>query len=283
MNTPIRSCLRFPLICLQSLLFLITVPATGQDAAQIESNLNKLFVGKIVTLKHHFETGLLKINAAGAIEGNPEPGTWTLTSKMQTRRIKIKNGKLIISGERLYVRIDADGQHLLHTTRDVDIEVQLPRVTPEDVNAALKSVLLGTDESLADYVPAYWVNYFRPSSPAVSKPAGPLETVAVQKTSTDGKPIRVLSGVLQGKIISQARPAYPGLAKANRIAGQVVFRVIIGKDGTLSDLQIVRAAGMGLDEAAYNAVKQWRYRPYVLNGDPVEVESEITVNFAIGS
>jgi len=73
---------------------------------------------------------------------------------------------------------------------------------------------------------------------------------------------------------------YPPLAKAARIQGRVRLQAIISKQGTIENLQVLIGHPM-LVTAAVQAVRQWRYRPYVLNGEPVEVETEITVNFVL--
>ncbi|HUQ49306.1 MAG TPA: energy transducer TonB [Terriglobales bacterium] len=92
---------------------------------------------------------------------------------------------------------------------------------------------------------------------------------------------RVSSGVMQGLAISQPKPVYPPIAKNARISGSVVLQATISKNGNIENLRLVNGHPM-LVPAAMDAVKQWRYKPYLLNGDPVEVETQITVNFSIG-
>jgi protein TonB len=101
--------------------------------------------------------------------------------------------------------------------------------------------------------------------------------VAVPKAAPPQK-VRVSQGVLQGNILHQVQPQYPPIARAARVAGAVVIKATIGKDGTMKDLQVVSGHPM-LVQAALEAVKQWRYKPWVLNGEPVEVDTVITVNF----
>ena len=84
----------------------------------------------------------------------------------------------------------------------------------------------------------------------------------------------------QGLLIHQVKPTYPPLAKQARIQGAVVLQAVIGKDGTIQNLRVVSGHPM-LTPAAIDAVKQWRYKPYFLNGEPVEVETQITVNFTL--
>ena len=92
--------------------------------------------------------------------------------------------------------------------------------------------------------------------------------------------MRVSQGVSQGLLIHKVQPAYPPLARQARIQGTVVLQALIGKDGAIQNLHVVSGHPM-LTGAALDAVKQWRYKPYFLNGEPVEVETTINVNFTL--
>ncbi len=103
--------------------------------------------------------------------------------------------------------------------------------------------------------------------------------VAVPKVATPTR-VRVSGGVQEGLLVHKIQPTYPPLARTARIQGQVVLQAVISKAGTIENLHLVTGQPM-LVQAAMDAVKQWRYRPYVLNGEPVEVETTITVNFTL--
>src|SRR5215467_1167647 len=103
--------------------------------------------------------------------------------------------------------------------------------------------------------------------------------VAVPKVATPQR-VRVSQGVSQGLLIRKVQPAYPPLARQARIQGNVVLTAQISKQGTIENLQLVSGHPM-LAPAALEAVKQWRYKPYFLNGEPVEVETQITVIFSL--
>ncbi len=90
--------------------------------------------------------------------------------------------------------------------------------------------------------------------------------------------IRVGGAVVDGLLISRVTPVYPELAKTAHIGGQVVIQAVIAKDGTIQDVHVISGHPL-LTQAALDAVKQWKYRPYILNGEPVEVETQITVVF----
>ena len=92
--------------------------------------------------------------------------------------------------------------------------------------------------------------------------------------------IQVPSGTSQGLLIYKVAPTYPPVAREARVQGTVVLQAVIGKDGTIQDLSVISGHPM-LIPAAMDAVKQWRYKPYVLNGEPVLVQTTINVNFEL--
>jgi len=103
--------------------------------------------------------------------------------------------------------------------------------------------------------------------------------VAVPKVATPQR-VRVSQGVSQGLIIKKVQPPYPPLARQARIQGQVILQAEISKDGSIENLRLISGHPM-LAPAAIEAVKQWRYKPYLLNGEPVAVETTVMVNFSL--
>jgi protein TonB len=96
-------------------------------------------------------------------------------------------------------------------------------------------------------------------------------------------PQRVKQGgnVTAASILQQTKPLYPALARQARIQGNVVLHAIIDKDGKVAQLEVISGHPL-LVQSALDAVKQWRYKPTLLNGDPVEVDTTITDTFTMG-
>ncbi|MBI4873528.1 MAG: energy transducer TonB [Acidobacteria bacterium] len=92
--------------------------------------------------------------------------------------------------------------------------------------------------------------------------------------------IRVGGNVQQARLVNQPKPVYPPLAKQARIQGVVRFNAIIGRDGSIMNLQVVSGHPL-LVPSALEAVRQWKYQPTLLNGEPVEVVTQIDVNFTL--
>lgn len=117
-----------------------------------------------------------------------------------------------------------------------------------------------------------------PSAAPPPPPPPPAEK-KVEKPPTPQQ-IRVGGNVQSAKLVRQPKPNYPPLAKQARIQGAVKFQAVIGKDGTIKNLQLVSGHPL-LVQAATDAVKQWVYQPTLLNGEPVEVLTQIDVNFTL--
>ena len=86
--------------------------------------------------------------------------------------------------------------------------------------------------------------------------------------------------VAQANLINSVNPVYPPLARAARVQGVVMLQAVIDKQGTIADLAVLSGHEL-LTQAAIDAVRQWRYRPVLLNGQPVDVVTTITVNFVM--
>jgi protein TonB len=89
-----------------------------------------------------------------------------------------------------------------------------------------------------------------------------------------------VSRMMEGSLIYRVDPVYPSLAKVAGVHGQVEIAAVISRQGEISNLQVVSGHPL-LVRAALDAVRQWRYRPYILNGEAVEVDTTITVNFIL--
>ena len=93
--------------------------------------------------------------------------------------------------------------------------------------------------------------------------------------------LKVSSGVMAGNLVEKTIPQYPSIPRAAGIRGIVVLQATISKSGSIENLRVISGPPM-LQQAAIDAVRSWRYKPYLLNGEPVEVETTINVVFSLG-
>jgi protein TonB len=110
---------------------------------------------------------------------------------------------------------------------------------------------------------------------------GPHPSVSVGSVAPY-KAFNISSGVSEGMLITPIRPVYPAIARAAHVEGTVVVEAVISRNGTIESLHVLRGPTM-LQSAALDAIRAARYKPYRLNGEAVDVQTTITVNFRMGA
>jgi len=119
-----------------------------------------------------------------------------------------------------------------------------------------------------------------PDDPALARPAD-AALVSASIREEDKNKNENGSYVSVGSLVKKTQPDYPLIAKTLRIQGTAVLSAVIGTDGRIHDVETLASPSPLLAKAAEDAVKQWEYKPYLLDGKPVEVETIVNVNFAL--
>jgi protein TonB len=183
--------------------------------------------------------------------------------------------------EPLKQAVERASKHLVHSAPGARPVFVMPRL--ETPTAIPKSISSTPD-------PPEFRNAFSGASP-VSAPFSslggtniesvpPVSTPPVVKPGPVSVPVRVTAGVQSARLVFGPKPVYPPLALTTHTQGTVRIQAIIGRDGAIKNLQVLSGPPL-LIPVAMAAVKQWRYQPTLLNGDPVEVITEVDVNFTL--
>ena len=155
------------------------------------------------------------------------------------------------------------------TDRGVTVPTRIPHFPPQD---------LGPEQPAGNPLIAMDPGPSLPGDPnGVFRNHGPANVVRAEVKG----PVRVPSSLVAGLLIYKVTPNYPAIAKAAGVQGTIVLQAIISKTGTIENLRVASGPPM-LQQASIDAVHNWRYRPYLLNGQPVEVETTINVVFSLG-
>lgn len=165
------------------------------------------------------------------------------------------------------VEASASSMAMPGVTRAPVLTSLLPSFNPSREGAP-ESVSIGTGMSMADSLPGIGLGDGRGHGPAVSVKPAP-------------GPVHVSTGVSEGLLLAPIRPVYPAIARAARVEGTVVVEAVISRAGRIESLRVVSGPAM-LQGAAMDAIREARYRPYRLNGEAVDVQTTITVNFRMG-
>ncbi len=115
---------------------------------------------------------------------------------------------------------------------------------------------------------------------AVAPEAIPASEEIAATQSSQPLRVRISQGVTQGMLLKRVQPIYPEIARANRLEGTVVLKAVIDANGDIAELEAIQGP-IEFVVSAVNGVRQWKYRPYVIQGKPVEVATQITVNYTL--
>ena len=166
---------------------------------------------------------------------------------------------------------------------DTTTDVGLPPA-PLVVKGGQHPSSVGSQQDEAQIAPPSLAAVAHTAKPSVGGvvSAAPVEVPKLAAPAAPAVPkrIRVSQGVTQGMLVHQVKPQYPAMARETRVEGDVLLEAVIGKDGAVSDLQVISGPSL-LIPPALRAVHQWRYKPYLLNGEPVEVETQIKLQFRL--
>jgi len=255
------------------LAFVLSALGAAQGLDSPQQRFRDAYVGKVATLRHFCVHSKHSFDQSGVLRGRHKFGPWTLYSKLQIDRMDFTARTVHIQGTRFFVGAperETGPLSLYRTTDSVTIEAALDgEITTERLEALFERIFLRSAEDLADLVPEYWRAYLRPS--ARKRKDQPTAE------SLDRLPQPQL--VTPGFAVHQPPPVYPEVARAFQRAGTVLLRGTISRDGKVVDIVITKPAGFGLDEAAVEAVKKWKYVPYKVGGNPADVDTDIVINF----
>ncbi len=243
-----------------------TIPTPSGDlepVANREAVLVSNLVDQVVNPIPHFAK-----DEELSVDENPRQfGNATLTCLSVSRRLPASNGKMGLDpGPVICLTPGSDTLRLIIDNSEGKAIIRNTVGSFRGTNVALHST----------------VDYY--GKPAIDGKITTLETYdpttnPVALTTDDRSPERVAGAVLAGKIIKKVPPTYPPLAKRRQIGGTVIFAALVGRDGKIHSLDVVSSPDGLLSDAALDAVKQWQYQPVLLNGQPTQVDTTITVHF----
>jgi protein TonB len=161
------------------------------------------------------------------------------------------------------------------TSTGITAPVHKTQEAPPSAASTTGGVPGGVPGGVAGGVPGGVISEMLNSAPGVP-------VLAKSPVPTPVKRMRIASRVAEANLIHDVPPQYPPEAGRARIEGTVVLMAVIGTDGTVKDVRVESGLPM-LAQAAIDAVRQWRYKPYMIDGEPVEVDSRITINFTLSA
>jgi len=243
----------------------------SQDLKQIEKQLKSANKGKLLTIRGFYGGDQLRFDSEGNLLKGGEPGPWTVSGKIEVVRLEVSENELRILGNRLYLHYDRGKKRFQHLRSNEKVWVEIAtgqsKPTLSAFVQAIGNVFLSGDEQLAQHAPAYWREFLRGNEtedcPAANSVARASQTVP------------------EPRRLSYVNPRYTKAALWGRINAKIKLAAVINEQGGVESVRILEPAGMGLDDAAADAVGQWVYEPTSVNGRTVPVCTVVTLEFRV--
>jgi TonB family protein len=280
-------------------IFLLIVVHASAEPNDVGSQLKSVYDGKVLTLRHFYEGEDLHFGPDGELLDQGTTGPWTVDAQLIVKDVNLRDRAVIIQGNRVFFCFDSatnelrdvfaihqvkknsrlpcglkhDSLKRLAQGRRVRIEIQLVSEAPDinEIALTIRSVFLEEGEPLQSAAPAFWRDWF------AFRQGGPENP-----TSLDEPVYRVKAGE-----VSAPHPLYapdPGYAEAARLAhysAEVTLSLVVDRTGTPREIQIVKPAGLGLDEKLVEAVSKWKFEPGQKDASPVAVQLEVETSFSL--
>jgi TonB family protein len=300
-----------------SILLLCMLANIASASAQEAENALKEFEGKVLIFRHPLRDDSLRYDAEGKVlKGGPEE-SWTTNGGLLIDRIELTPEKISIAGRRIFVLFGKNGLILLEFKRlkgrgtpplspSIKTEIALgqPVNSAEQARTVLSRIFALNTADLFDSLPDFWRRYLAGhlrydsslkqdeefywndklearlipvQSVEPTAKSGPVDEEAEKPVFHVGKDGKVKAP--QAKFTPP--PANSAIAEYERYQGIVVVSIVVASDGSVHNVRLLRALGMGLDDIARTTVQTWRFRPATHNREPVAVEMNIEVAFPV--
>jgi TonB family protein len=277
----VRTLSLLKMVVLSFVASMLTLPLAAQVT---EADISARLVGKQVYLRGMWDGDKLSFDADGQPAQAYSPLPFT-EAAFKAASVKLKDGKLQVKGERIQLRFNPDGtidglpDKAEHGGRML-IEVQ--GVPGTDFGKALDAIFVSNLASLTPSLPNYWQFYaqknFMPAGTAVTDSPAAIEAAEKSRAS---RAMHIGGSVKPPKVLNSVKPSYTAGARAAKFSGNVQVYLWVERDGSVSHLQVTKPVGMGLDDVAVAAVRQYKFAPATRDGNPVTVDLYIDVNFQI--
>jgi TonB family protein len=252
----------------------------GAPEDEAAKKLEKQLKGRVLTFRKVLADSRLRFDSAGALAAGGRAGHWSTDGSVELQKLRLKSDRLTVEGNRVVLRYDPKKKRFdfMRDSRKVVLDFDLPQRAPGrplDLLSPLKRVFLFSGEIFPEDLPAYWKPWVE-CLVRKTKDCDPSQDI---KRTLDPSILKVGGSVTAPKIKSRVEPRYTQLAKDARLTGLVKFFAIVSKAGRIENMRIIQPLGLGLDEAAAEALAQWTFEPARSLGETVSVQLRIEVNF----
>lgn len=280
------------------ILSVAAVPALAQNPEQL---LKDKFLGKMLVIRNFYLDPLLRYDASGRIKHRAIKGDWTL-AQFKIDQVRLHNDGFELNGKRIAIGWDNKKESVAF----FNIEPLTIKVEDVPSTALTESKLDGLANQLfvvlrnePNTVPEYWRDLVTGNVVAETDAKGhktfhlkdhphpcssvPANVAPIEAYTVQGAPIYCVGAkVSPPKLLSKHEPEFTPLARQLQYEGTTILSATVNESGSIEGIQVLRPAGFGLDDAAVQAVKTWKFDPGKRDGKPVKIVIEIEVAYRYG-
>ena len=272
---------------------ILFLPVTVSAQTSVEEQLRQKYAGSERMLRHFYAADALKFDESGSPLNTERMGSWTLFGAVVIDKLTLSSKKLELQGHRAIVTIDDSTRTMKRLNWKEKVWIQIPVASQADASgsqlqSALDKVFVTPGEEMVRALPDYWQGYMarfydkQLQDPPCqdSNPRGSQgDSVSNIPNASEGPSPKSSVGIAEGHLIHRVEPYYSRVAKEAGVQGVIGLRALISKSGDVTQLCINQAIGGGMDDEAVNTARQWKYTPYLLNGQAVEIKTSISFKF----
>lgn len=289
--------------CILSVLILaVAAPLRAADRQVLASRLEKAYKGQNMVLRTYNSGANVRYSPDGRLIKGGKPGPWTLDATLQCSGVELKGNDLVIKGKRLYFMRDKALEGLrpyLGPRVRIEIDIRGYALSLSTLQQAIANVFVPDTENSKLLVPDYWKDYMllraqevikRAQKNASANPPASKATLVGKnsKQTASGSPIFRVGALVNPKeklrvpmpvATHVPEPPYTPEARKGGLEGTVILSVVIDETGRVSQVSIKEPLGLGLDDNAAKAVEKWRFKPSMIDGNPVAVRTLVEITF----
>jgi len=244
-------------------IFLVSLPLCAQLQPEDVAELKSAYENKFVLLTYLVKLPSLHFNETGQpldLYPGTSYGPWTETGLIHISSLVYGHHSTVLTAERIFVEKTNNGNSLVQVRTNEHVAFEIEIKTKESATRA------ETSQSIDKAI-------------RINKDS--LQELLVETEKWMKAPLKIrVSEIATGGPIYKVNPDFPETLKKNHKKDTIVFHVTIATDGSLKDIKTIKSVDPELDLAALNAVKLWRFKPYMMNGENVEVETNVTIDIS---
>ena len=247
-----------------------TVGANANADQATHATLTARYVGKTFTVRSFLSGNRIRFDADGKHLGGGTPGVFALAGNIHVDSVTVSPERIEIRGREAFLVFNPRTEKMEELITGFGTRLEFARKPNVPVEAGIDAVLLSF-EDLVKILPPYWAKF-------LTGPAG-LQTVVDPVTGREIPRASEALGLVP-RPIQQDQPRYPEPVRRWGVSGSVVLRVVVDEQGKPQVVDLVEPLGYGLDQAAIDAVNQWKFEPARSDGKPVKVYIRARINFS---